>query len=137
MSYDEQKVREIFARCAYARHHNMAIIGLAPGLARVAFEVPEWAVNAAGLCHGGAVFTLADFAQAVANHTFGREVAMQGNINWLASAYPGDVLTAEARVVHAGRRTFVVAVTIHNQHGRLVAHATFTSARIADEHNHG
>lgn len=132
MHVDEQKVRAIFARCAYARHHDMTIIGVERGLARVAFTVPEWAVNAEGVCHGGAIFTLADFAQAVANHTIGREVGMQGNINWLASARPGDRLVAEARVLHAGRRTFVVSVEIHNQHGRRVAQATFTTARLPD-----
>jgi acyl-CoA thioesterase len=133
MALDQEKVRAIFAQCDYARHHEMAITGLEPGLARVAFTVPAWAANAAGRCHGGAIFTLADFAQAVACHTIGREVAMQGNINWLAAVHPGDMLTAEARVMHAGRRTFVVGVEIHNQRGRRVAQATFTSARLLDE----
>ncbi|MBI2323134.1 MAG: PaaI family thioesterase [Chloroflexi bacterium] len=116
----------------YAAHHGIHIVSAQRGLAQVRIELPPWARNAAGVCHGGVLFTLADYAAGVANHTIGRELSMQGNINWLGSAAPGDVLTAEARVVHEGRRTFVTSVEVRNQHGRRVAWATFTGARLAD-----
>lgn len=133
MSTDQQQTISRLGFDAYAHHHGMRVVALEPGLARVQMEVPPWAMNGMDVCHGGAIFSLADHAQAQANFTIGREIGMQGNINWLAPAQVGDVLTAEARVLHAGRRTFVTNVEVRNQHGERVAWATFTLARLPDE----
>lgn len=116
----------------YVLHHDMRIVGVERGAAQVQVTVPAWARNAVGVCHGGMILTLADYAAGVANHTIAPDLSVQGHINWLASAAPGDVLTAEARVLHAGRRTFVTHVEVRNQSGRRVAWATFTGARVSD-----
>lgn len=133
MTVDIERVLARMGRCPYGAHHGMTIVAVDTGMARIQFKVPSWAENAAGVCHGGAIFALADFAQAVACHTIGREIAMQGNINWIGSARAGDTLTAEARVLHTGRRTFVTSVEVHDQRGRRIAQATFTAARLPDD----
>ena len=40
---------------------GMQILEVAPGMARLAMTVTEHMVNGHGLCHGGFIFTLADF----------------------------------------------------------------------------
>lgn len=137
MAVDLESVLARMGPDPYALHHDICILAVGEGLARVQLTVPSWAENAVGVCHGGAIFSLADFAQAVACHTIDREIAMQGSINWIGSARVGDTLVAEARVLHVGRRTFVTSVEVHDQRGRRVAQATFTAARLPEEGNAG
>ncbi|MBI3968341.1 MAG: PaaI family thioesterase [Chloroflexi bacterium] len=116
----------------YADRHEIDIVEVAPHMARLQMLVGEWQLNGLGVCHGGAIFTLCDHAQAAACHTVGPEIAMQGNINYMSSGKLGDLLTATARVLHVGRKTFVVSVLVTNQDNRNIANATFTLSRLPE-----
>ena len=73
---------------------------------------------------GGAVFTLADFAFAVAANGFSDRVTVSQHVSitFLAVA-KGRRLLAEARQLKAGRTTCLFQVEVRDELGTYVAHA--------------
>ena len=73
----------------------------------------------------GAIFTVADFAFAVAVNAFAEQVtvSLQHGITFLAPAR-GKEIVAEARCVRSGRSTCFYTVTISDELGTAVAHMT-------------
>jgi len=104
---------------------------IAPGFAQVGMTVRPDMVNAHGTCHGGVIFTLADMAFAYAcnsaNHS---TVAAGADIDFLAPARPGDVLTATARESAQAGRLGVYDMEVRNQEGKLIALCRGRSCRI-------
>ena len=67
------------------------------GYAKVSMKVEKNHTNALGFTHGGAIFSLADYAFAQAcNFGDNVAVAVQVSINFLKPSVEGDILTAEA-----------------------------------------
>lgn len=86
--------------------------------------------NAAGGVMGGVIFTLADFAFAVASNNLHHvTVALQVSINFL-NAVRGDRLTARTKCVKDGRTTSVFNVDVTDDSGRLVAQFVGTGYKI-------
>ena len=74
------------------------------GYARCSMEIEPRHCNALGIPMGGTIFTLADFAFAVASNQKGRDVVTQASqITFLKSA-KGKHLTAVAQQVKDGKR---------------------------------
>ena len=69
--------------------------------------------NALGFTHGGAIFSLADYAFAHACN-FGENVAVavQVNIDFLKPSVQGDILTAEAIRISDGKTMGLYNVTV-------------------------
>ena len=77
--------------------------------------------NALGGIMGGAIFTLADFAFAVASNNDHRPtVALDVNIHYL-SASKGDRLFARSRCVKSGRTTSIFEITVTDDSGKEIA----------------
>ncbi len=73
-------------------------------------------VNFHGFTHGGAIFALADCAFAEASNSGGKTaVAVQVSINFLRPTVEGDVLTAEAMVIHEGKTFGLYNITIRKE----------------------
>lgn len=80
--------------------------------------------NAVGIVMGGAIFTLADFAFAVAsNHENPGTVSLSANITFL-KASKGSKLIAKAECVRDGRTTCYYRVTVTDNTGALIAEVT-------------
>ena len=81
--------------------------------------------NAAGTPQGGALFTLADFAFAVAVNAFAETVtvSLQHDITFLSPAKGKEVL-AEASCVRSGRSTCFYNVTLTDELGTEIANMT-------------
>lgn len=80
--------------------------------------------NAAGIIMGGAIFTLADFAFAVAsNHEKLGTVSLNANITFLRAS-KGDKLIATAECVRDGRTTCYYRVSVTDNTGALIAEIT-------------
>jgi acyl-CoA thioesterase len=76
-------------------------------------KVEDKHMNAQGVAHGGAVFSLADRAFASSVNTPGKmAVAMEMKINYLRPANPGDVLEAASRIIKEGRQTTVCLIEV-------------------------
>ena len=79
-------------------------------------KVEKTHTNALGFTHGGAIFSLADYAFAHAcNFGDNVAVALQVSINFLKPSVEGDLLTAEAVRVSDGKTTGVYQVTVRKE----------------------
>ena len=82
-------------------------------------------LNANGAPMGGAVFTLADFAFAVAANGFAEKIPVSQHVSMtFLSPSKGRELLAEARCLKAGRTTCLYQVDVRDELGTYVAHAT-------------
>ena len=83
------------------------------GYAEVSMVVKPEHLNAAKVCQGGVLFTLADLAFALASNSYGTlALAMKANITYVKSAYEGDSLIARASEISRGKRTASYHVVI-------------------------
>jgi len=83
------------------------------GYCKASMKVEKIHTNALGFTHGGAIFSLADYAFAHAcNYGDNVAVAVQVNINYLKPSVEGDTLTAEAVRVNDGKTTGLYHVTV-------------------------
>ena len=105
-----------------SRALGIAVLAVGPGTATLAMTVREDMLNGHHLCHGGLVSTLADSAFAFACNAYNEVTVASGfDVNLLAAARLGDVLTATAHEVNKAGRTGVYDVTVNNQQGVAVA----------------
>jgi acyl-CoA thioesterase len=85
------------------------------GYARVTMKVAKMHTNALGFTHGGAIFSLADYAFAHAcNFGDNVAVAVQVSINYLKPSVEGDILVAEANRVSDGKTMGLYQVIVKN-----------------------
>jgi len=116
-----EEAREFFAGDRFAAANGMRLDGLTREGCTVSMELREEHRNALGGVMGGVIFTLADFAFAVASNNDHRStVALDVNIHFL-SGTRGQRLFAEARRVKSGRTTSVYEITVTDETERTVA----------------
>ena len=90
---------------------GMELLSCEPGRATVRMRVQKLHLNGHQICHGGFIFTLADTTFAFACNAYNElSVASGFDVNILASAQLGDVLTAQAQELSKGGRTGVYEV---------------------------
>lgn len=121
-----EEIRQRFAADIYAcETTGVEILEAQPGEAVCRFTVEEKHLNANGVPQGGAIFTLADFAFAIAVNGHAEEITVSQHISitFLAAA-KGRELTARARCLKAGRRTCLYQVDVTDEAGTYVACAT-------------
>ena len=101
---------------------GMQVLAVGPGTATLAMTVREDMLNGHDLCHGGLIATLADSAFAYACNAHNAVTVASGfDINLLAAARQGDVLTARAVEVSKAGRSGLYDIAVSNQHGEAVA----------------
>jgi acyl-CoA thioesterase len=99
----------------FAAALGIQLVEVRDGYAKVSMKVEKNHTNALGFTHGGAIFSLADYAFAQAcNYGDNVAVAVQVSINYLKPSVEGDVLTAEAVRVSDGKTTGLYHVTVKN-----------------------
>ena len=122
MTLDE--VRERFSHDRFATENGAVIDAVGEGCAKCSMELKDKHRNALGAVMGGAIFTLADFAFAVAsNWNKNPQVSLNASISFLGKA-KGRKLIAEARKIKEGRKTCYYEVTVSDELGNQVAHMT-------------
>lgn len=108
-------------RDAFAKMLGIRLLEAGPGYAKTAMDITDAHKNGAGVAHGGAVFSLADLAFAVAANSHGRlSLAVAASISYV-KAGRGKTLVAEAREVSLGGKMATYAITIANDAGETVA----------------
>lgn len=121
-----EQIRATFAADRFATDAAGCEIRLAePGHSICAMTLQPHHLNAAGTPQGGAIFTLADFAFAVAVNAFAETVtvSLQHDITFL-SATRGTEVIAEANCVRSGRSTCFYTVTVTDDLGVTIAEMT-------------
>ena len=124
MSAHLKQLKQKFIHDAFVADGLGAVIdGASYGFARVSMEIQPRHCNALGIPMGGAIFTLADFAFAVAANQ-GRDVVTQASQITFLKAAQGKRLIAEARQVKDGKRVCFYEVKVNDDLGTEVAFVT-------------
>ncbi len=104
----------------FAEALGVQVLETKDGYAKVSMKVEKKHTNALGFTHGGAIFSLADYAFALAcNFGDNVAVAVQVSINFLKPSVEGDTLTAEAVRVSDGKTMGLYNVTVCNQNKQV------------------
>ena len=105
----------------FAKHCGIELVSVAPGRAVTRMTTEPRHLNGVGIVHGGAIFTLADYAFAAASNSHGTvALGINVSITYLKSAAAG-VLTAEAREVALNPKLASYAVNVTDAAGALIA----------------
>jgi acyl-CoA thioesterase len=114
----------------WGRALGIELLELAPGYCRAAMRLGAAMTNFHGGPHGGALFSLADYAFGAACNAHGEvAVATTVTIQFLVAPPAGARLVAEARETRQGRRAGFYAMTITDETGTLVAVCQAVSIR--------
>lgn len=115
------RVQAFFRGDRYAAHSGIEVVEVAPGRATARMAVQPFHLNGLNIVHGGALFTLADFAFALASNSHGTvAVAVNASISIMKATAAG-ALRAEAREVSKNHRLGTYTVEIRDDAGDLVA----------------
>ncbi len=130
-----QQARDIFKNDLYASELTGIVIeDAAPGYAKCSLEITPKHCNALGKPMGGAVFTIADFAFAIAaNLGQSPTVSLSSNISFL-SVCKGKKLIAETSKVKAGRSTCLYQVNVYDELGTHVAQVSANGFTVPEKH---
>lgn len=127
-----EEARELFAHDLYASELTGAVIDeIGDNYAKCSLILEDKHRNAYGGIMGGAIYTLADLAFAVASN-FDKEeatVSLSTSANFM-SASKGNVLYAEAKLIKDGRRNCFYEVRVTDDLGKDIAEIIFTGAHL-------
>ncbi|HZL46776.1 MAG TPA: PaaI family thioesterase [Opitutaceae bacterium] len=114
-------LKEFLQRDEFVKHCGIELVSLAPGHAVTRLKVQPWHLNAVGIVQGGAIFTLADYAFAVASNSHGTvAVGINVGITYIKSATAGT-LTAEAQEVALNPKLASYTVNVTDDAHSLIA----------------
>ena len=117
----------------FAQSNGIQLSEIREGYARAELKVEERHLNAAGVCHGGVYFTLADLTFAAVTNSHGFiSVGVQNSITYLKSARLGDTLIAQTEETCNHHRLPFCETRITNQHGDLLCVVTGSAYRKKD-----
>jgi len=118
---DTETARTIFARDRYAALTGIEIVESGKGYCKARMTIEDKHLNAANVVQGGAIFTLADLAFAVASNSRGQlALAINVSISFLNSKSTGT-LYAEATEVAKPNRLGAYDVAVTDEQGDIVA----------------
>ena len=128
-----KSVRKALENDAYASHLGIELLALEEGYARARMAVKPFHANMHGMVHGGAMFSLADFAFQAASNSHGvLAVAVQANITYL-QAPRTKTLYAEATEVSRTRRLATYSIRVTEDGDKLTALFQGTVYRMPDK----
>jgi len=130
----EKVVRKITENDRFANMVGLTIGEVKPGYATVTLTVEDKHLNSLDITQGGAIFTLADTAFALASNSHGKTaVALNMSINFVKATKLGSVLTAIAREDKITRSTGLYRIEVKDQSGELVSVAEGLVFRKQDD----
>ncbi len=127
MTATPQQVAEATREAMLKDDHATKSLGIrieavGPGSCTASMTVRQDMLNGHAICHGGLITTLADSAFAFACNAYNEVTVASGfDVNLLAAARLGDVLTAQAVELSKAGRTGVYDISVRNQRGEAIA----------------
>jgi acyl-CoA thioesterase len=108
-----EPIREFFSRDAFAAQAGIKLLEVSGGRASVKMDISDQHKNSHGTVHGGAIFTLADTAFALASNSHGiPAAAINAHISYVKSATSGTLFAqAEEFSINPKIATYTVRVT--------------------------
>ena len=117
-------ILEFFQGDKFALNAGIELVEAGNGYAKARMEIRPEHLNGGGVCQGGAIFTLADLAFAVAANSHAKlTYSVTSTINFFKSESKGW-LYAEAKETFNHKRLSNCEVRITNEAGELVASFT-------------
>ncbi|WP_210404036.1 hydroxyphenylacetyl-CoA thioesterase PaaI [Pararhodobacter marinus] len=117
------------------QHLGMVLSDVRAGQAVMTMTVRPEMTNGHKICHGGYIFTLSDSAFAFACNTYNqRVVAQMAQVTFLAPAFEGDVLRAEAREVWRQGRGGIYDISVTRDDGVKIAEFRGHSRTVKGTH---
>jgi acyl-CoA thioesterase len=114
-------VREFVKNDRFASLVGIELVDAGEGWATTKLEIREEHLNAVGIAHGGAIFSLADIAFAAASNSYGNiAVAINADISFFKASGKG-VLFAEAREISRNSRLATYNISIKNAAAEVIA----------------
>jgi acyl-CoA thioesterase len=126
------RIAHAIASDSMIRLFGMEVEEASERLSRVSAVVREDALQLHDLAHGAFTFALMDVAFALTVNAERDAVAVQWSINQFRSAKLGDKVTAECRLLHAGRRLLVVELSTTGPEGKLLAKGQATAMPLGE-----
>jgi acyl-CoA thioesterase len=126
----KQEIRRHLEGDRFAKSLGIELVDVQDGYAKCTMTVTGDMLNAHASAHGGAIFTLADYAFAAACNSYGQiAVALEVSINFLQAVKAGTQLVAEAKEEALSPRIGLYRLLVHDANGKLVAAAPATAYR--------
>lgn len=121
-----EKILELFSKDKFSNNCGIKVVDIKPGTAKCSMEITENHLNGIGTLMGGAAFTLADFAFALAANSHGLvAVSTNANISFLKKCSSG-IVTAVATEISRSHHLGVYRVSLTNDRGEQIADFTGT-----------
>jgi acyl-CoA thioesterase len=122
----DDKIQEALIKQAakepFAQKFGLQLIDLQEGYAKVGMTFTEDMENIFGMAHGGALFALIDESFEIASNSHGTmAVALNMNINYIASPAKGSYLTAEAKEFNRTKKTATYDIRVTDNKNNLIA----------------
>ena len=123
-------IKTFFERDRFAKNAGIEILEARSGYAKVKMEVSDMHLNGGDVVQGGALFTLADLAFAVAVNSHAKlTFSIQSSINIFKSEKAGCTLYAEAQEIFDHSKIANCEVRITNTSNELIATFSGTAFR--------
>lgn len=124
-----------FSEDAYAKHLGIELVSLQEGAAKTQVTISEEHLNFNGACHGGLIFSLADYAFAAASNSHGQvAVGINVHMTYLAPGSLGECLTCTAVEIKKTARLALYEMTVRNEREELIARMEGMVYRKKEEH---
>ena len=116
-----ETVRNFFKNDTFADHVGIELLEVSEGRAKAKMEIKKHHLNGIDIAHGGAIFSLADLAFAVASNSH-RTIALgiNASISYLKAA-TGGTLIAEAKEVSLNPKLATYEVRVTDENNDLIA----------------
>jgi acyl-CoA thioesterase len=124
---------DVVQKDSFANHLGITLSRCEEGFAETKVTVDQNMLNFHGAAHGGLVFSLADYAFAVASNSYGQvAVGLNVHMSYLAPGLVGHTLTCTATEINRTLRIAVYQMIVKNHLDQLVASMEGTVYRKKD-----
>ncbi|RZB37508.1 MAG: acyl-CoA thioesterase [Desulfobacteraceae bacterium Eth-SRB2] len=116
-----ESVRNFFQNDTFAEYLGIELVEVSKGRAKATMEIKEHHLNAINIAHGGAIFSLADLAFAVASNSH-KTIALgiNASISYLKAA-ACRTLIAEAKEVSLNPKLATYEIRVTDENNDLIA----------------
>lgn len=117
-----EDIKEFFAtRDKFAQYVGIEIVEVEKGRAKVKLDINENHLNGVNIIHGAVLFSVADYAFAIASNSHGNvAVAINANISFVKAVSSGTIY-AEAIEQSKNPKLATYLINVTNEMGELLA----------------
>ncbi len=116
-----ESIKRFFKNDKFGAHVGIELLEVSAGSAKVKMGIKDYHLNSHKTVHGGAIFTLADLAFAVASNSHGTIAAsINANISYIKAATTGTLI-AEAKEVAINPKLATYTIHVTDDAGDIVA----------------